>query len=306
MWHETHTGRSTVHDATGGEDTLAQQFEENRSRLRGVAYRMLGSVAEADDALQETWLRLSRADTSGVHNLAGWLTTVIGRVCLDMLRSRTTRPEQPLDAHDIESIGRATDAVDPEQEAMLAESVGQALLVVLGTLTPAERLAFVLHDMFAVSFDEIALIVGRSPDAVRQLASRARRRVQSDGTSPDTDLPRQRRIVDAFLAASREGEFEDLVTLLDPDVVLRADAAAAAMGASAETRGQAAVARFFLGRAQDALHAIIDGAVGAVVAPGGRPRMAVSFTIAGGRIIGIEAVAAAGQLAELDIEILGR
>jgi RNA polymerase sigma factor (sigma-70 family) len=304
MWYASQSDGARGREVTVTDDVLAERFEENRSRLRGVAYRMLGSLAEADDALQEAWLRLSRTDTSGVDNLAGWLTTVVGRVCLDMLRSRTRRHEQPLDVGTVEPVRHATDVIDPEREALLAESVGHALLVVLDTLTPAERLAFVLHDMFAVSFEEIGPIVGRSPAAVRQLASRARRRIQADTTSPDTDVHRQRRIVDAFFAASREGKFEDLLTLLDPDVVMRADAAAVQMGGSGETRGSAAVARFFSGRAQGALPAIIDGAVGAVVATGGQTRIAISFVIAGGRIIGIDVVAEPEQLTELDVAIL--
>jgi RNA polymerase sigma-70 factor (ECF subfamily) len=286
---------------TVNDDVLALSFEENRPRLRGIAYRMLGSLGEVDDALQEAWLRLSRADTDGIDNLAGWLTTVVARVCLDVLRSRATRREQPLDAA---SAADGAHATDPEQEALLAESVGQALLVVLDTLTPTERLAFVLHDMFAVSFEDIAPIVGRSPAAARQLASRARRRVQAEGATPETDLSRQRRMVDAFFAASRDGKFEDLLTLLDPDVVLRADAAAAQLGASSQTRGSAAVAGFFAGRAQSVLLAIIDGAAGGVVVMGGQTRVAISFAIADGRIIGIDAVAEPEQLTELDIAIL--
>jgi len=306
MWYSPQDGGAGALDATVNGDLLARRFEENRSRLRAVANRILGSPTEVDDALQEAWLRLSRADTSGIDNLAGWLTTVVGHVCLDMLRSRANRHEQLIGAGALEPVRHGADAIDPEREAMLAESVGHALLVVLETLTPAERLAFVLHDMFAVSFEEIAPIVGRSSAAVRQLASRARRRVQADTTNPDTDLPRQRRIVDAFLAASRDGAFEKLITLLDPDVVLRADAAAAEMGAAGEARGSAAVAAFFSGRAHGILPAIIDGAVGAVVAPSGHPRIAISFTIAGGRIIEIEAVAAPEQLTELDIQLLDR
>jgi RNA polymerase sigma-70 factor (ECF subfamily) len=265
---------------------------------------MLGSLTEADDAVQEAWLRLSRADTSGVDNLSAWLTTVVGRVCLDLLRSRTSRREEPLDAHGNEPLGNGAGGIDPEQEVLLADSVGLALLVVLETLTPAERLAFVLHDMFAVSFDEIASIVGRSPAATRQLASRARRRVQADAATPDADVSRQREIVDAFLAAARSGEFTALLTLLDPDVVMRADAAAAQMGSSSQTRGSAAVAEFFSGRAGGVLLAIIDGAAGGVVVASGQTRIAISFTIANDRIIAIEAVAEPEQLTELDIAIL--
>ena len=204
---------------------LAEQFEANRTHLRAVAYRMLGSLSEADDAVQEAWLRLSRSDTSGVENLGGWLTTVVARVCLDMLRSRKSRREEPLGAHVPDPMVSREDGIDPEHEALLADSVGLALLVVLETLAPAERVAFVLHDMFDLPFDEIAPIVGRSPTAARQLASRARRRVQGAATVPDADLTRQREVVDAFLAASRGGDFDALLALLDPDVVLRADRA---------------------------------------------------------------------------------
>src|SRR5207245_6606879 len=216
---------------------LAEQFEAYRTHLRAVAYRMLGSVSEADDAVQESWLRLSRSDTSGVENLGGWLTTVVARVCLDMPRSRETRREEPLAMHVPDPIVSREDGIDPEHEALLADSVGLALLVVLNTLNPAERLAFVLHDLFAVPFDEIAPIVGRSPTATRQLASRARRRVQGAATASDVDLTPQREVVDAFLAASRGGDFEALLAVLDPDVVLRADQTAVHMGTSEEVRG---------------------------------------------------------------------
>src|SRR2546423_1419457 len=202
---------------------LVEQFEAQRSRLRSVAYRMLGSLSEADDAVQETWLRLSGTDASVIENFGGWLTTVVARVCLNMLRSRGTRREEPLDTHLPDPVVTLDDAVDPEQQALLADSVGLALLVVLDQLTPAERLAFVLHDMFAVSFDEIAPIVGRSPEATRQLASRARRRVQGATSAPDADLARQREVVDAFFAAARRGDFDALVAVLDPDVVARGD-----------------------------------------------------------------------------------
>ena len=258
---------------------LAERFEANRTHLRAVAYRMLGSLSEADDAVQEAWLRLSRSDTSGVENLGGWLTTVVARVCLDMLRSRKSRREEPLGAHVPDPIVSREDGIDPEHEALLADSVGLALLVVLETLAPAERLAFVLHDMFAVPFDEIAPIVGRSPTAARQLASRARRRVQGAATVPDADLTRQREVVDAFLAASRGGDFDALLAVLDPDVVLRADRAAVQAGASREVRGAAAVAKTFSGRARFAQPALVNGAVGAVWAPGGRPRVVFGFTI---------------------------
>ena len=278
---------------------LARRFEAHRTHLQTVAYRMLGSLTEADDAVQESWRRLSRTDTSGVENLAGWLTTVVGRVCLDMLRSRKSRREDPLDDHVPDSIA----SIDPETEALQADSVGLALLVVLDTLTPAERLAFVLHDMFAVPFDEIAAIVGRSPAAAKQLASRARRQVQGAKAVPDTDLARQREVVAAFLAASRNGEFDALVALLDPDVVLRADRAAVDAGAE-EARGALAVAGTFSGRARAAQLALIDGAAGLVWAPGGQPRVVFGFTVADGTIVGIEMLADPARLDELDLVIL--
>src|SRR6266480_3237648 len=228
---------------------LAEQFEAYRSHLRAVAYRMLGSVSEADDAVQESWLRLSRSDTSGVENLGGWLTTVVARVCLDMLRTRESRHEEPLDEHVPDPIVSREDGMDPEHEALLADSVGAALLVVLESLAPAERLAFVLHDMFAVPFGEIGAIVGRSPNAAKQLASRARNNVQGSAPVPDADPTRQREVVDAFLAASRNGDFDALVALLDPGVVLRADGEAVRMGSPEEVRSAAAVAGTFSGRA---------------------------------------------------------
>src|SRR2546422_2191991 len=250
----------------------AERFEENRTHLRAVAYRMLGSLSEADDAVQEAWFRLSRSDTSAVENLRGWLTTVVARVCLDMLRSRKSRREEPLDAHvpePPEMITSREDALDPEHEALLADSVGLALLVVLETLAPAERVAFVLHDMFDLPFDEIAPIVGRSATAARQLASRARRRVQGAATVPDADLRRQREVVDAFLAASRGGDFDALLAVLDPDVVLRADRAAVqasevrqgrgAPKLASEGRGAAAGAETFQGRAAAAQPAFVNG-----------------------------------------------
>lgn len=285
-------------------DVLAERFEEHRPRLRAVAYRMLGSVTEAEDAVQETWLRLSRADAGGVENLGAWLTTVVGRVCLDLLRSRTSRREEPFEAHTAEPAAAGADGAGPEQQALLADSVGIALLVVLETLTPAERLAFVLHDMFAVSFDEIALVVGRSPAAVRQLASRARRRVQAGAPTPEADVSRRRALVDAFLTAARGGEFTALLTLLDPDVVMRADNTAVQMGGSREVHGADVVAGFFSGRAQGALPALIDGIVGAVVAADGQTRLAIGFTIADGRILGIDVVAEPDRLRELDVAIL--
>jgi RNA polymerase sigma factor (sigma-70 family) len=296
-------------------DWLAQRFEGNRSHLRAVAYRMLGSLSEADDAVQQAWLRLVRSDTSSVENLGGWLTTVVARVCLDMLRSRKSRREEPLGAHVPEPIVSREDGIDPEHEALLADSVGPALLMVLETLAPAERLAFVLHDMFAVPFDEIAPIVGRSPTATRQLASRARRRVRGAGTVPDADLVRQREAVDAFLAASRDGDFEALLALLDPDVVLHADRTAVdaavsrqASGApvvSKEVRGASAVVNAFSGRARVARPALINGAAGAVWAPGGRPRVVFSFTITRGKIVEIDLIADPAHLRQLDLALLG-
>ncbi len=283
---------------------LAERFEAERTHLRAVAYRMLSDLTEADDAVQESWLRLSRSDTSGVENLGGWLTTVVARVCLDMLRSRESRREEPLGVHVSEPIVSREDGIDPEQEVLLADSVGLALLVVLDTLNPAERLAFVLHDLFAVPFDEIAPIVGRSPTAARQLASRARRRVRGAATVPDADLTRQRAVIDAFLAASREGSFDPLLALLDPDVVLRADRAAVRAGASREVRGATAVAETFSGRARFAQPALVDGAVGAVWAPGGRPRVVFGFTITRGKIVEIDLVADPERLRQLDLAIL--
>ena len=283
---------------------LARQFEASRAHLRAVAYRMLGSRSEADDAVQEAWLRLSRSDTSGVDNLGGWLTTVVARVCLDLLRSRKSRREESLDAHASEPIVRRDDGTHPEREVLLAESVGLALLVVLETLAPAERVAFVLHDMFDLPFDEIAPIVGRSPSATRQLASRARRRVKGAGAAPETDRTRQRQVVDAFLAASRRGDFEALLAVLDPDVVLRADGAAVRAGAASEVRGAAAVAGTFSGRARAAQPAIVNGAVGLVWAPHGEPRVAFGFTIVDGKIVAIDLVADPGRLGELDLVML--
>jgi RNA polymerase sigma factor (sigma-70 family) len=279
---------------------LAEKFEANRTHLRAVAYRMLGSSSEVDDAVQEAWLRLSRSDAGDIENLSGWLTTVVARVCLDMLRSRKSRREEPLGPHVPEPVANP----ENEQEAELADSVGTALLVVLETLAPAERLAFVLHDMFAVPFEEIAPIVGRTPAAARQLASRARRRVQGAPSAPDADVARQRKIVDAFLAASRGGDFEALLALLDPDVVFRADAVAVRMGGSPEIRGAAAVAETFKGRAQAAKPALIDGAAGIAVIMGGRLRIALNLTITGDRIVGIEAVADPERLRGFDVAVL--
>src|SRR2546427_10443459 len=253
-------------------DWLAERFEEHRAHLRAVAYRMIGSVSEADDAVQEAWLRLSRSDTAAVENLGAWLTTVVARVSLDMLRSRASRREEPLGAHVPEPIVSREDGVDPEHQALVADSVGLALLVVLETLNPAERLAFVLHDMFAVPFDEIAPILDRSPAAARQLASRARRRVQGATRPPEPDLAEQRRVVDAFLAASRAGDFEGLIAVLDPEVVFRADAGAADPRARPPVVGAEAVARQVLTRGSRLAHlarpALVNGEEGVVVAFG--------------------------------------
>jgi RNA polymerase sigma factor (sigma-70 family) len=290
-------------------DFLAEQFEENRTHLRAVAYRMLGSLSEADDAVQEAWLRLVRSDTGDIENLGGWLTTVVGRVCLDMLRYRKSRREEPLGeplgARFPDPIVGRQGGIDPEHEALLSDSLGLALLVVLETLSPAERLAFVLHDMFAVPFDEIAPIVGRSPSAARQLASRARRRVQGAANVPDADLTRQREVVDAFLAAARNGDFDALVAVLDPDVTLRADSGAVPAGASREVRGAAAVAkRAAKGRARAARPALVNGEMGVVVAPRGRLLMVLGFTISGGKIVEIDAIADPERLRQLDLAVL--
>jgi RNA polymerase sigma factor (sigma-70 family) len=285
-------------------DWLAEQVEAQRAHLRSVAYRMLGSASEADDAVQEAWLRLSRSDTTRIENLRGWLTTVVARVCLDMLRSRMSRREEPLDVHQLQPIGSHGDVIDPEHEALLADSVGLALLVVLETLTPAERVAFVLHDTFAVPFDEIAPVVGRSPAAARQLASRARRRVQGNATVPDADFLRKREVVDAFLAASRGGDLGALLAVLDPDVVFRADRAAVQMGASSEVRGAAAVAETFSGRARFAQAALVNGALGAIWASRGRPRVVFEFTITHSKIVGIDILADPERLQKLDLAVL--
>src|SRR5512133_2464128 len=283
-------------------DWLARRFEEHRGRLRAVAYRMLGSASEADDAVQEAWLRLSRADAGAVDNLGGWLTTVVARVCLNMLQARRSRREEPVGGGLPDPVAQRGDGDDPEQQALEAEGVGLALLVVLETLTPAERLAFVLHDLFAVPFEEIAPIVERSPAATRQLASRARRRVQG-APAPDADLGCQRAVVDAFLAASREGDFEALVALLDPEVVLRADPAAVRTGADAEVRGAAAVAGTFSGRARAARPALVDGVPGAVWAKGGQPRVVFGFTVRDGLIVEIDLLADPEHLARMDLSV---
>ena len=285
-------------------DWLAELFEANRTHLQAVAYRMLGSLSEADDAVQESWLRLSRSDTSGIENLGGWLTTVVARICLDMLRSRHSRREESLEAAVPESIESREEGIDPEQEVRLADSVGLALLVVLDTLPPAERLAFVLHDIFAVPFDEIALIVERSETAARQLASRARRRVRGADTAKPADLERQRAVVDAFFAASRTGNFEALLTVLDPEVVFRTDQVATRKGAAREARGASAIARLFVGRASGARTALVDGAVAAIVAPRGHLFLVLNFTIRNDKIVEIEAVADPARLRQLHLAVL--
>jgi RNA polymerase sigma factor (sigma-70 family) len=282
---------------------MAQRFEEHRAHLRTVAHRMLGSATEADDAVQEAWLRFSRTDTSAVENMRGWLTTVVARLCLTALQSR--RREEPVDAASPEPAEDPRSGTDPEHEALVADSVGLALLVVLAMLSPAERVAFVLHDLFAVPFDEIAPIVERSPAATRQLASRARRRVQGSATVPESDQGRQREVVEAFLAASRGGDFDALLTVLDPDIVLRADGVAAQTGAAREVRGAAAVARTFSGRARGVRPALVNGVVGAVWAAGGRVRMVFGFVIRNGRIVEIGMVADPDRLRELDLTALG-
>jgi RNA polymerase sigma factor (sigma-70 family) len=284
---------------------LAERFEEHRSRLRAVAYRMLGSLSEADDAVQEAWLRLNRTDTSEIENLGGWLTTVVARVSLNMLRSRKSRPEEPLGVHLPEPIVDRVAGIDPEHEALLADSVGLALLVVLETLSPPERLAFVLHDIFAVPFDEIAPIVDRSPEAARQLASRARRRVQGEKAVPDADLDTQREVVDAFLMAAREGDFEGLLKVLDPDVVLRRDVAP--LGGSREIRGARAVAGQALAYSRLGplmRPALVNGAVGVVASLDGEPFAVGGITVRDGKIAEIDIVADPERLGRIDLTIL--
>ena len=287
---------------------LTQRFEENRTHLRAVGYRMLGSISEADDAVQEAWLRLSRSDTSGVENLGGWLTTVVGRVCLNMLRSRREGAlgEPQLGVHVPDPIVDREDGIDPEHEALLADSIGLALLVVLETLSPAERLAFVLHDMFSVPFREIAPIVDRSPTAARQLASRARRRVRGAAASADAGLARQREAVDAFLAASREGDFGALLAVLDPDVVLRIDGGSERAGLSRKVRGARAVAEqtlTFSRLSPFVRPALVNGAAGVVVAPRGRPFSVMGFTIRGGKIVEVDILADPARLSRLDVSV---
>jgi RNA polymerase sigma factor (sigma-70 family) len=286
---------------------LVKQFEANRSHLRSVAYRMLGSLNEADDAVQEAWLRLSRSDTKAIENLTGWLTTVVARVCLNMLQSRKSRQEEPLEPRFPEPIVSLEDGGDPEHESLLSDSVGLALLVVLDTLTPPERLAFVLHDMFGVPFDEIAPIVDRSPEAARQLASRARRRVQGAGAISDVDLPRQREVVAAFLAASREGDFDALLAVLDPDVVLRADRGALARERMLEIHGAANVARgaqAFRQRLAIVHPALVNGAPGLVGIEDGKPLSVLGFVIKGDRIVEIDVFADPARLEALELAVL--
>jgi len=283
-------------------DWLAERFESHRGHLRAVAYRMLGSLAEADDAVQETWLRLSRSDTSEVDNLGGWLTTVTARICLDMLRSRKARDEQPLGIHLPDPIVSRADALDPEQQALLADSVGLALLVVLDTLNPAERLTFVLHDMFGVPFEQIATIVGRSPAAAKQLASRARQRVRNAAPPADADLAGQRQVVDAFLAAARGGDFDALLAVLDPDVVVRSDAGAQQPGLL--VRGAASVARnaiTFSRAARIATPALVNGAPGFVALSDGQPVSVVAFTVRGGKIVEMDFLTDPDRLRQLDL-----
>jgi len=293
---------------------LAARFEAHRAHLSAVAYRMLGSLNEAEDAVQEAWLRLSRSETGGVENLRGWLTTVVARVCLDTLRSRKSRREEPLDARSPDAAVRREQGLDPEHEALMADSVGLALLVVLDTLAPPERVAFVLHDLFDLSFDEIAPIVGRTPTAARQLASRARRRVRGANPSAYPDLSRRREVVRAFLAAARGGDFEALLAVLDPDVVMRVDRVAVVASEQGltgdapklvpETRGADAVARIFSGRAAAARPALVNGVPGAAWAPGGRPRVALGFTIASGKIVALEMIADPERFEQLEVTLL--
>jgi RNA polymerase sigma factor (sigma-70 family) len=292
------------------ESWLTERFEADRARLQAVAYRMLGSLSEAEDAVQQSWLHLARSGTEGVENLSGWLTTVVARVCLDMLRARKSRKEDAVDVGiDLPApIASVERAIDPEQEAALADSVGLALLVVLETLTPAERLAFVLHEMFDLPFEEIGPIVRRSPTAARQLASRARRRVQGARFAPDAELTRQREVVEAYLAAVRGGDFGALLSLLDPDVEVRADRSAVPPGMPTEARGAETVARRALlvgpDRARLARLALVDGRVGVVIAPGGRLRLALRFTFARRRIVGIDVIAAPARLEAVEVGLL--
>jgi RNA polymerase sigma-70 factor (ECF subfamily) len=287
----------------GQDEWLAQRFEEHRPRLRAVAYRMLGSVAEADEAVQDAWLRLSRSDPAQVENLAGWLTTIVARVCLNALQTRRVRAEQPQGLRMPDPVVRREDQADPEQEALLADSVGLALLVVLETLSPAERLAFVLHDMFDVPFEEIAPLVGRSPTATRQLASRARRRVQGAAVPQvDSDIVRQRAVVDAFFAAARAGDFEALVAVLDPRVVMRSDLP----GAAAAIRGAKVVARTALAFAHPSavvVPVLVNGAAGVVIVMDRKPVTVMGFTVSGGKIVEVDGVASPARVAQLHLDL---
>jgi RNA polymerase sigma factor (sigma-70 family) len=288
----------------GDNEWLAERFQEQRPHLRAVAYRMLGSLSEADDAVQEAWLRLSRSDTSAVENLGGWFTTIVSRVSLNMLRARKAKREEPLETRMPDPVVSAPEGADPEHEALIADSVGLALLAVLETLAPAERLAFVLHDMFAVPFDEIATITGRSPAAARQLASRARRRVRGHAPVPDADLASQRRVVDAFFAAAHDGDFEALVAVLDPDIVLRSDGGTSRPDASVVVRGARSVAERAISFAQLSPYvqpALVNGAAGVVVAPHGRPVVVMGFTVTDGKIVEIDALADPERLSELEL-----
>jgi RNA polymerase sigma-70 factor (ECF subfamily) len=293
---------------------LTELFERNRPRLRGVAYRMLGSLSEAEDAVQEAWLRLNRVDTGTVENLGGWLTTVVSRVCLDVLRSRKSRHEEPIGAHVTEPSVVHGEGADPEGEAVLADSVGVALLVVLDTLTPAERLAFVLHDLFAMPFDEIGSIVGRSPDAARQLASRARRRVHGAPVSSNAGRARQRELVEAFLRAARAGDLEGLLAVLDPEAVIRIDAAARIATAAADAAGVAREIRgastwgpqfIALSRGLRSVQPVlVDGSVGLILAPHGKLSRALTFTFAGAKVARVEVIGDPARLRDLDIAVL--
>lgn len=281
---------------------LVEQFEAHRNHLQAVAYRMLGSLSEADDAVQESWLRLGRSYTSEIENLGGWLTTVVSRVCLDMLRSRKARREESMEAHLFETFASHEDGSDPEQEALLAESVGLALLVVLGKLNPAERITFVLHDIFAVPFTEIAPIVGKSEAAVRQVASRARRRVRGAGTAPEADIAHQSELVGAFLAAAHAGDFDTLVAALDPDVVVWDDRQTGTPGV---TRGARALAKQISGRIQAAQPALVNGSVGVIAAPRGKLLYILEFTIRHGKIAEIDLISNPTRISQLDLAVLG-
>ncbi|WP_248930312.1 sigma-70 family RNA polymerase sigma factor [Paenibacillus hamazuiensis] len=282
-------------------ERLAEQFEANRDHLRAVAYRMLGSLSEAEDAVQEAWLRLSRTDADVIENLGGWLTTVVSRICLDMLRSRTSRREESIETHIPESLASQEDKIDPEQEAVLAESVGIALLVVLGRLNPAERVTFVLHDIFAMPFAEIAPIVGKSESALRQLATRARRRVKGQADAPGDKLVRERELVDAFLAAAYAGDFDRLVEALDPDVVLRDDRR---IGTAKVTRGAKALAEQVSGRAQAAQSALVDGSIGVIAAPRGKLLYVLKFTVKEGKIAAVDLISEPSRIHQLDLAVL--